>query len=124
MLDAGGAADRELFHVEISRVTDDFLLLTDDRETLIELLKAREGGDDGALAALGIDPAAVSAVDPELFAALAADWRALREKGEETSTVPFFVPGYREIMARAAELATMPPRTGFDSHRRHVADGY
>ena len=43
VLDAGGAADRQLFHVELSRVSDRFLLLTDDREALIELLEARPG---------------------------------------------------------------------------------
>ena len=105
VLDAGGAADRELFHVEISRVTDEFLLLTDDREALIELLEARAGGEEGALEALGLDPANLFAVDPEPFAALAADWRALRKRAGETNTVPFFLPGYREVMARAATLA-------------------
>ena len=43
VLEAGGAADRELFHVELSRVSHDFLLLTDDREALVALLEAREG---------------------------------------------------------------------------------
>ncbi len=63
VLDAGGAADRALFHVELSRVTDEFLLLTDDREALVETLEAREGTEDGALEALGVDPAAIPAVD-------------------------------------------------------------
>ena len=107
VLDAGGAADRELFHVEISRVTDEFLLLTDDREALIELIETRVGGEEGALEALGFDPANVFAVDPEPFAALAADWRALRKRAGETNTVPFFLPGYREVMARAATLAAI-----------------
>ena len=107
VLDAGGAADRELFHVEISRVTDEFLLLTDDREALIELIETRAGGEEGALEALGFDPADLSAVDPEPFAALAADWRALRKRAGETNTVPFFLPGYREVMARAATLAAI-----------------
>ena len=107
VLDAGGAADRELFHVEISRVTDEFLLLTDDREALIELIEARMGSEDGALEALGVDPATIPVVDPEVFAALAADWRAIERRAEETNTVPFFLPGYREVMARAAVLAAI-----------------
>ena len=107
VLDAGGAADRELFHVEISRVTDEFLLLTDDREALIELIEARVGGEEGALEALGFDPANVFAVDPEPFAALAEDWRAIERRAGETNTVPFFLPGYREVMARAATLAAI-----------------
>ena len=113
VLDAGGAADRELFHVELSRVSDAFLLLTDDREALVELLEARDGIEEGALEALGVDPgtwsgagpAAIPAVDPELFADLVEDWRALRRRAEQTNTLPFFLPGYRETMARAAALS-------------------
>ena len=89
------------------RFTDEFLLLTDDREALIELIETRIGGEEGALEALGFDPADLSAVDPEPFAALAADWRALRKRAGETNTVPFFLPGYREVMARAATLAAI-----------------
>ena len=88
VLDAGGKADRELFHVELSRVSEAFLLLTDDREALVELLEGRDGSEDGALEALGMDPAETPVVDPEAFAALAEDWRAvlrevldLRERG-------------------------------------------
>ncbi|MDE0173395.1 MAG: hypothetical protein OYH76_05480, partial [Defluviicoccus sp.] len=146
VLDAGGAADREMFHVEISRVREDFLLLTDDREALIELLEGRDGGGDGALEALGIDPGSVSpgtspgqagagpaapppAVEPEIFAALAADWRALKERAEETGTVPFFLPGYREVVARAAALGTGDLSAGMrglvdavlEEHRDHLA---
>ncbi|MCY4546737.1 MAG: relaxase domain-containing protein, partial [Defluviicoccus sp.] len=105
VLEAGGAADRELFHVELSRVSHAFMLLTDDREALVELLEAREGVEDGALEALGVDPAEIPAVDPELFADLAEDWRALRRRTEQTNTLPFFLPGYRETMARAAALS-------------------
>ncbi len=105
VLDAGGAADRELFHVELSRVTDEFLLLTDDREALVALLEARPGMEDGALEALGMDPASIPAVDPEVFADLAEDWRALRQEAEEARTVPFFLPGYREVMARTVALS-------------------
>lgn len=43
--------------------------------------------------------------NPEVFAALAADWRALLREGEETNTVPFFLTGYGDVMARAAALA-------------------
>ena len=115
VLDAGGWVDRELFHVELSRVSEEFLLLTDDRDALVERLQAPELSEDGALEALGIDLSEPPAVDPEVFAALAADWRALLREGEETNTVPFygtsvygtsvFLAGYREVMARAAALA-------------------
>ena len=138
VLDAGGAADREMFHVEISRVRREFLLLTDDREALIELIEERGGRGDGALESLGIDPGSGSGtspsispptVEPEIIAGLAADWRALKEKAEETDTPAFFLPGYREIVARAAALGTgdlEPEMRGFvdgmlEEHRRHLA---
>ena len=107
ILDAGGVADRQLFHVELSRVSDRFLLLTDDREALVELLEARPGLEDGALEALGVDPAEIPAVDLEVFAGLAEDWRALRQEAEETETIPFFLAGYGGVMARAAALSTI-----------------
>ena len=104
VLDAGGGADRELFHVELSRVSEEFLLLTDDRDALIESM-AYDRGEDGALEALEIDLSEPPAVDPEVFAALAADWRALLREGEAANTLPFFLPGYRDTMAQAAALA-------------------
>ena len=104
VLDAGAGADRELFHVELSRVSEEFRLLTDDRDALIESL-AYERSEDGALEALGIDLSETPAVDPEVFAALAADWRALLREGEAANTVPFLLPGYRDTMAQAAALA-------------------
>ena len=107
ILDAGGAADRELFHVELSRVSDRFLLLTDDREALVELLEARAVTEDGALEALGVDPAKIPAVDLEVFEVLTEDWKALRRQAEETATIPFFLPGYGGVMARAAALSTI-----------------
>ena len=104
VLDAGAGADRELFHVELSRASEEFLLLTDDRDALIESM-AYDRGEDGALEALGIDLSEPPAVDPEVFAALAADWRALLREGEAANTLPFFLPGYRDTMAQAAALA-------------------
>ena len=130
VLDAGGATDQEMFHVEISRVRREFLLLTDDREALIELLESRAGGEEGALEALGFDPAAIPTVDPEIFAALDRDWRALERRAGETNTVAFFLPGYRDVMARAAALPAvggLPPELGrlvdrmLAEHGRHLA---
>ena len=105
VLDAGGWVDPELFHVELSRVSEAFLLLTDDRDALIERLEAQDWSEEGALEALGIDLSEPPVVDPEEFAALAADWRALLREGEERNTLPFFLTGYRDVMARAAALA-------------------
>ena len=104
VLDARAGADRELFHVELSRVSESFLLLTDDRDALIESM-AYDRGEDGALEALGIDLSEPPVVDPEVFAALARDWRALLRQGEAANTLPFLLPGYRDVMAQAAALA-------------------
>ena len=158
ILDAGGATDQAMFHVEISRVRREFLLLTDDREALIELLEGRADSDDGALEAIGIDPAsgsgtspgsespetgpgqagtgpgsgaaALSSLDAQLFADLDRDWRALERRAGETDTLPVFLPGYRDVMGRAAALAALGDLTGelqplvdrmLAEHRRHLA---
>ena len=145
ILDAGGATDQAMFHVEISRVKREFLLLTDDREALIELLEGRADTDDGALEAIGIDPgadveqgprqagsgaAALSSLDARLFAELDRDWRALERRAAEADTLPVFLPGYSGVMARAAGLAALGDLTGdlkrlvdgmLAQHRRHLA---
>ena len=143
ILDAGGATDQAMFHVEISRVRREFLLLTDDREALIELLEGRADSDDGALEAIGIDPgsespgtetgsgpAALSSLDAQLFAELDRDWRALERRATDANTLPFFLPGYRDVMGRAAALAALGDLTGdlrllvdrmLAEHRRHLA---
>ncbi|MYE03331.1 MAG: relaxase domain-containing protein, partial [Alphaproteobacteria bacterium] len=107
VLDSAGAVDQALFHVELSRASEDFLLLTDDREGLVEALEGRPGQDGGALEALGIDPERPPVVDPETFAALVADWRDLERRREETGRDPFGLPGHAEVMARAAALSAI-----------------
>ncbi len=141
ILDAGGATDQAMFHVEISRVKREFLLLTDDREALIELLEGRADTGDGALEAIGIDPGAdsgdagagpdaLSSLDARLFAELDRDWRALERRAAEADTLPVFLPGYSGVMARAAGLAALGDLTGdlkrlvdgmLAGHRRHLA---
>ena len=131
VLESAGAVDQALFHVELSRASENFLLITDDRDGLVEALEGRPGGDDGALEALGIDPARPPVVDPEIFAELAADWRALQRRGEETGRDPHALPGYPEVMARAAALSAiedLPPdmrrlaETMLEGHARRIAE--
>ena len=131
VLDACGAMDQAMFHVEVSRASEAFLLLTDDREALVEMLEAhRPDRDDGALEALGLDPAKPPVVEPELFETLVADWRALQGPSEETGALPFFLPGYEAVMARAAALSVIEDlpadMRGFvdgmlAEHERHLA---
>ncbi len=130
VLDAHGAVDQAMFHVEVSRASESFRLLTDDREALVEMLEARPDREDGALEALGLDPAEPPVVEPELFEALAADWRALQRQGEEAGTPPFLLPGADEVVARAAALSLVEElpadmRVFLDGmlaeHERHAA---
>ena len=147
ILDAGGATDQAMFHVEISRVRREFLLLTDDREALIELLEGRGDVGDGALEAIGLDPgsgsgtspgsgspgpSALASLDAQLFSGLDREWRALERRAREADTLPSLLPGYDEIMSRAAALAAMDDLTGdlqrlvdrmLGEHRRHLARG-
>ena len=131
VLESAGAADQALFHVELSRASEEFLLLTDDREGLVETLEGRPGQSDGALEALGIDPERQPVVDPETFEELVADWRALERRGEETGRDPHDLPGHAEVMARAAALSAiedLPPDmrrtvdTMLEGHERRIAE--
>ena len=131
VLESAGAVDQALFHVELSRASENFLLITDDREGLVEALEGRPGGDDGALEALGIDPARPPVVDPETFAELASDWRALLRRGEETGRDLHDLPGHDGIMARAAALSAigdLPPdmrrltATMLEGQERRIAE--
>ena len=131
VLDAAGAADQALFHVELSRASEEFLLLTDDREGLVEALEGRPGQDGGALEALGIDPERPPAVAPEIFEGLVAEWRALERRAEETGRPAHGLPGHPEVMARAAALSViedLPPdmRRALDAmlegHGRRIAE--
>ena len=88
VLDAAAAADRELLHVEFSRVSHEFLLPTDDREATIELLRSCYGIEIGARAALGPEASLSEvAVDQEEFRALARERRALRGRTEAAEMV-------------------------------------
>ena len=49
----GGVADQATFYVELTRARDNVVLLTDDREALIEALETAPAGDMSALRAIG-----------------------------------------------------------------------
>ena len=94
------------------------------------MLEARPDREEGALEALGLDPAEPPVVEPELFEALAADRRALQGRAGETGALPFSLPGYGEVMARAAALSVVEDlpadMRGFvdgmlAEHERHLA---
>ena len=106
VLEAGGRADQDLLYVEISRASEGFELVVDDRELLAERLAERPGIDEGALEAIGADLAA-PVVDPDLFAGLQADWRSLRRRADEEGRVLYLAGGYGEVVAQIAALGVI-----------------
>ncbi len=106
VLEAGGRADQDLLYVEISRASEGFELVVDDRELLADRLAERPGIDEGALEAIGAGLAA-PVVDPDLFAGLQADWRSLRRRADEEGRVLYLADGYGEVVAQIAALGVI-----------------
>ena len=106
VLEAGGRADQDLLYVEISRASEGFELVVDDRELLAERLAERPGIDEGALEAIGADLAA-PVVHPDLFAGLQADWRSLRRRADEEDRVLYLTDGYVDLVAQIAALGVI-----------------
>ena len=112
VLEAAGLSDQTLLYVEMSRASDDFVLLTDDRAALAEVLVHRPGLDDSALEAIGEALTAPPVVAPEVFERLRTDWAAVRTRAKTTGDLAYFTEGYTEVMARAAALSAiedLPP---------------
>ena len=106
ILDAGGMADSDLFYVEISRASEGFTLLTDNREALIEVLETSPDVPDSALEALGKDLDA-AVVDPDEAASLLRDWQGIEDEARQTGRLASTIPGYDAVMARIASFAAI-----------------
>ncbi len=104
VLDAGRMANQEMFYVEVSRASEGFTLLTDDREALIERLETSPDVPDAALEALGEDLDG-GIVDPDAWAAVLADWDAVEREAD--GGPPSSVPGYAGVMAEIAAFAAV-----------------
>ena len=107
VLDSARLSDQTLLYVQMSRASEDFVLLTDDREALADTLARRPGLEEGALEAIGESLAADPVVEPEVFAKLRADWAAVRERARANGDIAYFTDGYREVMSRAAALSAI-----------------
>ena len=107
VLDSGWMSDQTLFYVELSRASEEFVLLTDDREALAWTLSQRPGVEEGVLEAIGPGLGASPFVEPGFFEELRDDWRALQERCGATGGVPYFDEGYGRVMARAAALSAI-----------------
>ena len=110
VLEAAGLSDQTLLYVEMSRASDDFVLLTDDRDALAEVLVHRPGLEEGALEAIGEALTSPPVVEPEVFERLRADWAAVRARAETAGDLAYFTEGYTQVMARAAALAAIEDR--------------
>ena len=105
VLEGARLSDQTLLYVEMSRASDEFLLLTDDRVALEETLAGRPGREEGALEAIGEELAAEPVVEPETFEALQQDWAAVREQARACGVAPCHAEKYPEVMARVAALS-------------------
>ena len=113
VLDSGHDApvDRAAFYVGISRARDNAVVLTDNREDLVEALEEHAGLPMTALEAVGEEIAPPvplpipehEAVWPELSA-----WRALEEEARQQGTIPYYMEGCAEAVERLAELGRAP----------------
>ena len=107
VLDSARLSDQTLLYVEMSRASEEFVLLTDDREALAETLTRRPGFEVGALEAIGESLAAAPVVEPEVFEKLRADWAAVLERARANGDIAYFADGYGEVMSRAAALSAI-----------------
>ena len=109
--DHGPLTDQATFYVELTRARDNVVLLTDDKEALVEALETRTGEELSALEAIGeqfasparAPVAAVRDKEP-LWPALAA-WRAFAEQALRRGKDPFEAEGCEDAVAPLLALA-------------------
>ncbi len=108
----GSLTDQSTFYVEISRARDSAVVLTDNREQLVEVLEAHTGERATALEAVGeeIGPEALRRLLPEKGPVWTPreEWTRLEAKAREQGTVPFLAEGYGALVARTEKLANWP----------------
>ena len=127
VLDSGHGAltDQATFYVEISRARDSVVVLTDNREQLVEALEANTGERATALEAVGEDigpgveelarriPDKPPAWAPRDGAVRGFETlhREVGERAAAAGTIPFYVEGHDELLelARALSASGGPP---------------
>ena len=128
VLDSGHGAlsDQSTFYVELSRARERVVVLTDNREQLVEVLEANTGERASALEAVGerVGPAveALARRVPEKAPVwtLREGWSALEARARSEGTVLFGVEGYGTLLERARALARAPDTPAGE---REVAEG-
>jgi len=120
----GSLTDQSTFYVEISRARDSAVVLTDNREQLVEVLEAHTGERATALEAVGeeIGPEALRRRLPEKGPVWTPreEWTRLEAEAREEGTVPFLADGYGALVERTRKLALWPDLPGAV---REVVDG-
>ncbi len=117
VLDSGHGlpVDRAAFYVGISRARDNAVVLTDNREDLVEALEAHAGAAMTALEAVGEEtapPAPLPIPSREAVWAELSAWRTLEEEARRQGTVPFYMEGCTDAVERLAELGRTPGISG------------
>ena len=126
VLDSGHGAltDQSTIYVEISRARDSAVVLTDNREQLVEVLEAHTGERATALEAVGeeIGPEALRRSLPEKGSVWTPreEWSLLEARAREEGTVPFLAEGYGALVERTRKLALWP---NLPAAIREVVDG-
>ena len=120
----GSLTDQSTFYVEISRARDSAVVLTDNREQLVEVLETHTGERATALEAVGEE------IDPEALRRRIAEkgpvwtpreeWTRLEAAAWAEGTVAFLVEGYDALVERTEKLANWPNLPGAV---REVVDG-
>ena len=117
VLDSGQGAltDQSTFYVEISRARDSAVVLTDNREDLVEALEAHTGERATALEAVGeehgrsLEEFIALVPDREPVWTPREDWTLLEEKARREGTILFRVEGYGELIDRTRRLVVLFP---------------
>ena len=124
VLDAGRGAppDQAALYVELTRARDSAVLLTDDREALVEALEARTGERGAALEAVAardaaVRPAPAVAAKPQLHPEPIV-WEAFAAAATERGEQPFAAPGHAAVLGPVLALAGGPaPAAPAVAHR-------
>ncbi len=130
VLDSGCGAhlNRAALYVRISRARDNAVVLTDNREDLVEALEAHAGLPMTALEAVGegiAPPVPMPIPEREALWPELSAWRALEEEARRQDTIPFYVAGCSEAVERLAELGRTPGMAaGVTAEAERVAEAH
>ena len=95
------------FYVQVSRAREEVVLLTDDRERLIETLEEQSGERMSAHEALGATPGGGGPAARErrrAYERARRDWRRVRRRARSVRRLECYASGYAAVHAQVARL--------------------